>query len=140
MPVPVPALVTLSANVVAELLKVAVTARAAVIDTVQAPVPVQAPLQPANVRPGAGIAVSVTWVPEAYVARSGERLTVPVPAGFVVTVTVNVPGTRKCAMTVFDASTVTTIGLSLPDASPDQWWNCHPEPGCAVSVTGVPGE
>ena len=36
VPVPVPAFVTVSANVVAELLNVAVTARAAVIDTVQA--------------------------------------------------------------------------------------------------------
>ena len=58
-----PALVTLSANVVAELLNVAVTARAAVIDTVQAPVPVQAPLQPANVEPLAAAGVSVTDAP-----------------------------------------------------------------------------
>ena len=50
VPVPVPALVTLSANV-EELLNVAVTERAAVIDVVQVPVPVQAPLQPANVEP-----------------------------------------------------------------------------------------
>ena len=53
VPVPVPALVTVSANVAA-LLKVAVTARAAVIDTVQVPVPVHAPLQPVNVEPLGG--------------------------------------------------------------------------------------
>ncbi len=48
---------------VTELLNVAVTERAAVIDTVQAPVPEHAPLQPANVEPLAAAAVSVTDVP-----------------------------------------------------------------------------
>ena len=62
VPVPVPAFVTLRAKVVT-LLKVAVTDRAAVIDTVQVPVPVHAPLQPANVEPLATAAVSVTVVP-----------------------------------------------------------------------------
>jgi len=37
--------------------------RAAVIDVAQAPVPVQAPLQPANVEPLAATAVNVTDVP-----------------------------------------------------------------------------
>ena len=45
------------------VLKVAVTDRAAVIDTVQVPVPVHAPLQPENVEPLAADAVSVTEVP-----------------------------------------------------------------------------
>lgn len=63
VPVPLPIFVTLSERVVAELLKVAVTERAAVIDTVQAPVPLQAPLQPPNVDPLAVAAVSVTDVP-----------------------------------------------------------------------------
>ena len=62
VPAPVPAFVTLSANVDVAL-KVAVTARAAVIDTVQAPVPVHAPLQPVNVEPLAAAADSVTDVP-----------------------------------------------------------------------------
>ena len=54
----------MSANVVVELLNVAVTARAAVIDTVQAvAVPLHAPLQPPNVDPLAAAAVSVTEVP-----------------------------------------------------------------------------
>src|SRR5262245_18988489 len=63
VPVPVPARVTVKAKVVTELLKVAVTDRAAVIETVQVPVPVQAPLQPAKVEPLAAAAVSVTDVP-----------------------------------------------------------------------------
>ena len=62
VPVPVPALVTVNANVEA-LLKVAVTARAAVIDSTQLPVPVHAPVQPENVEPVAAAAVSVTDVP-----------------------------------------------------------------------------
>jgi hypothetical protein len=48
---------------VPETLNVAVTLRAAVIEVVQPPVPVQAPLQPANVEPLAAAAVSVTDVP-----------------------------------------------------------------------------
>src|SRR5690349_2458055 len=68
VPVPVPAFVTVNANVVAELFNVAVTARAAVIDTVQAPVPVQAPDQPANVEPGSAAGVSGTDAPPGQVA------------------------------------------------------------------------
>ena len=64
VPVPAPVRMTVSANV-AELLNVAVTFRAWVIDTMQAPVPVHAPLQPANVEPLATAAVSVTEVPVA---------------------------------------------------------------------------
>jgi len=45
------------------VLNVAVTARAAVIDSAQVPVPVHAPLQPAKVEPLAATAVSVTAVP-----------------------------------------------------------------------------
>ena len=54
-------------------LNVAVTARACVIDTVQAPVPVQAPLQPANVDPLAAAAVSVTEAPLVKFAPQGCR-------------------------------------------------------------------
>jgi hypothetical protein len=45
------------------LLKVAVTERDTVIDTVQVPVPLQGPLQPANVEPLAAAAVNVTDAP-----------------------------------------------------------------------------
>jgi hypothetical protein len=61
VPAPVPALVTLSEKL-DEPLNVAVTDRAAVIDTVQLPVPVHAPLQPAKVEPLVAAAVSVTEV------------------------------------------------------------------------------
>ena len=45
------------------VLNVAVTERAAVIDVVQVPVPVHAPLHPANVEPASATAVRVTDVP-----------------------------------------------------------------------------
>jgi hypothetical protein len=63
VPVPLPIFVTPSENVVAVLLKVAVTERAAVIDTVHVAVPEHAPLHPANDDPLAAVAVRVTDVP-----------------------------------------------------------------------------
>jgi hypothetical protein len=88
VPAPVPAFVTLSAKLVVELLNVAVTDRAAVIETVQALVPLHAPLQPANVEPPAAAAMSVTDVPLAYGALQlppqsmppGDDVIVPLPA------------------------------------------------------------
>ena len=62
VPLPVPARVTPSANVDA-VLNVAVAERACDIDTVQVPVPEQAPLQPAKLAPLPAAAVSVTDVP-----------------------------------------------------------------------------
>lgn len=50
-------------NVNVERLNVAVTDSVAFIVTAQVPVPVQAPLHPANAEPDAGVAVSVTTVP-----------------------------------------------------------------------------
>jgi hypothetical protein len=49
----------------ADSLNVAVTVWAELIVTVQAPVPEQAPLKPANTEPGAGAAVKVTVLPAA---------------------------------------------------------------------------
>jgi hypothetical protein len=51
------------ANVNVEMLNVAVTDSAALIVTTQLPVPLHAPLHPANADPAAGVAVSVTTVP-----------------------------------------------------------------------------
>src|SRR5437667_5568961 len=62
VPLPVPALLTVSAKV--GRAKVAVTVVAALRVTVQVPVPEQPPpLQPAKMEPAAGAAVSVTTVP-----------------------------------------------------------------------------
>src|SRR5262245_61996149 len=99
VPDPAPALETVSANVVAVLLNVAVTERAAVIDTVQAAVPVHAPLQPANVEPLAAAGVSVTDAPLLKFALQvvpqlmpeGEDVTVPLPVPFLLTESAKVP-------------------------------------------------
>src|SRR5438105_478457 len=61
VPVPVPACATVSVKLCS--VNVAVTAVAAVMVTVHGPVPVHPPpLQPVNVEPVAGVAVSVTAV------------------------------------------------------------------------------
>jgi len=68
-------------------LKVAVTDLAVVIETVQVPIPEQAPDQPAKVWPEVGVAVSVTDVPkvndveqvEPQLIPDGLLVTVPVP-------------------------------------------------------------
>ena len=61
VPLPVPALLTVSAKVWA--VKVAATERAALMVTEQeVAVPVHAPLQPLKVEPAAGVAVNVTAV------------------------------------------------------------------------------
>jgi hypothetical protein len=66
VPLPVPAVLTESVKLgggVTTGSNVAVTLRAALMVTVHAPVPEQAPLHPANVLPFVGVAVSVTTVP-----------------------------------------------------------------------------
>ena len=78
--------------------KLAVTARAELIVTVQAPVPVQLPLQPVKVEPATGAAVKVTMVPVANAAEqlapqempAGALVTVPVPTPVLLTVSVKV--------------------------------------------------
>ena len=75
---------------------VAVTEAAALIVTVQFPVPVHAPLQPVNVEVASGAAVNVTTVPASYdalqvapqVIPAGLEVTVPLPVPLVVTVKV----------------------------------------------------
>src|SRR5437016_1732301 len=97
VPLPVPALLTLSVNVWS--VNVVVTVVAAESVTVQAPVPEQPPpLQPVKVEPAAGVAVNVTAVPLAKLAEqvapqlipTGELVTVPLPVPAGVTVRVKV--------------------------------------------------
>jgi hypothetical protein len=94
VPLPVPASAMVSVYNV--LLKVAVTDSAVVMSIVQVPVPPHpdCPVQPANVDPDPGAAVSVTCVPLAKFAEhplpqlipAGELTTVPVPLPLKLTV------------------------------------------------------
>src|SRR5678815_1766231 len=134
VPLPVPALATVSVCVVAAVLNVAVTDCAALIATVHVAVPVQPPLQPANVEPLAADAVSVTDVPLAKLALQvapqlmpvGDDVTVPLPVPARVTVSVwfvppwrtkgerKLPGITACEMPGPCHATAT---LSPPPAS-----------------------
>src|SRR5262245_48038290 len=131
------------------VLKVAVTVRACVMATVQPAVPVQAPLQPANVEPVAAEAVSVTLVPFAKLAfcvvQAGPQL---IPAGLDVTVRVPVPAlvtvsvwltglALKVAVTV-RACVMATVHVPVPVQAPLQPANVDPVAAEAVTVTFVP--
>jgi hypothetical protein len=125
---------------------VALTACTALIVTVQAPVPVQAPLQPVNVEPVAGVAVKVTELPlaneAAHVAPQvipvGALVTVPLPVPDLVTVNENDVGNSvNVAVTELAALTVTTQ-VPVPAQPPLQPVKVEPAAGVAVSVTAVP--
>jgi hypothetical protein len=126
---------------------VAVTARAALIVTLQAPVPVQAPLQPENVEPVAGAAVRVTAVPLVNDAEqvapqampAGVLVTVPLPVPALVTVSAKDDCTKvNVAVTDVAAFTVTTQ-VPVPEQPPPlQPVNVDPAAGAAVRVTAVP--
>ena len=127
------------------VLNVPVTLRAAVIDVVQFPVPVHAPLQPANVEPLAAAAVSVTDVPLAKFALHvvpqlmpvGDDVTVPVPVPAFVTLNANVEALLKVAVTA-RAAVIDVVQVPVPVHAPLQPVNVEPLAATAVSVTKVP--
>ena len=144
VPLPVPALLTVSAKV--GRLKVAVTVVAAETVTVQAPVPEHPPpLQPVKVEPAAAVAVRVTAVPLVKLAEqvapqvmpAGELVTVPLPVPAGVTVRVKLCRV-KVAVTVVAAETVTTLDPAPEQPPPAQPVKVEPAAGVAVNVTAVP--
>jgi hypothetical protein len=125
-------------------LKVAVTAAAlAPIFSVQAAVPEQAPDHPAKLELAAGVALSVTDVPDVKVPLqlwpqlipAGLLVTVPVPGPTADTVTV--PGAEKAPPTVVSAFN-TTVHFPAPEQAPLQPENESAAAGVAVSVTEEP--
>jgi hypothetical protein len=86
-PEPLPDKATNSGKVT--VLNVAVTDCAAFMVTLQAPAPVQAPLQPAKVEPAAAVAVNVTTVPLVKFALQAPGQLMP--AGLLLTVPLGVP-------------------------------------------------
>src|ERR1041385_5439082 len=146
VPVPVPLLATVRVKGPGFAVKVALTDFAASMVTLHAPVPLQAPPQPANVEPESGAAVKLTTVPLAKLAEhvvpqeipAGELATVPVPVPVLATVRVKGPGFAvKFALTDFAASMV-TLQAPVPLQAPLQPANVEPESGVAVKFTTAP--
>ena len=111
--------------------------------TVHAAVPVQAPDHPAKLELAAGVALSVTDVPDAKVPLqlwpqlipTGLLLTVPVPGPTADTVTV--PGAENAAPMVVSAFS-TTVHFPAPEQAPLHPENEFPAEGVAVRVTEEP--
>jgi hypothetical protein len=151
VPAPVPALVTLSVEVVGvggAAANVAVTAWGLVNVIVHTPVPVQAPPHPVKVEPVSGVAVRVTEVPllnEAlqvvlHVIPLGEELTVPDPVPLLVRVrveAVDVLMAAKVAVRLLAAST-TRAQLPVPVQAPLQPVKAEPEAGVALRAMLIP--
>src|SRR5207249_1004547 len=139
VPLPVPALLTVSAKL--GRLNVAVTVVAALRVTVQAPGPEQPPpLQPVKVEPAAGAAVSGTAVRRAghgaqvapQVIPTGELVTVPLPVPALLTVSAKL-GRLNVAVTVVAALKV-TVQVPVPEQPPPlQPVKIEPAAGAAVS-------
>jgi hypothetical protein len=139
--VPPPVLVAVSVYEI--FVKVAATLCAEFIVTVQLPVPVQAPLQPAKVEVASAAAVNVTDDTGEYVAEHVEpqlmppTLLVTVPEPVPAFVTVNTFGFFvNVALTDFAESTVTMHG-PVPEQTPLQPVNVEPLSGVAVRVTSA---
>jgi hypothetical protein len=147
-PVPAPALETVidggPDGDVEEVPKAAPTLRATLIVTLQAPVPVQAPLQPRKVEPLAGVAVSDTVVVEGKLAPqvapqlipAGELVTVPLPVPLFVTVSAF--GAAAKVAVAFRAELTVSVQVEAPVQAPPQPVKDEPVLGVAVSVTTVP--
>ena len=124
----------------------AVTACAALIVTVQVPVPVQPPpLQPLKVEPAAGAAVKVTATPLSNVAEqflphetpAGALVTVPLPAPALLTVSVK-DCMAKVAVTE-EAPLSVTVHVPEPlQPLPFQRLKVERAAGTAVKVMVVP--
>src|SRR5437588_2390163 len=137
----------LSVKLMLLMAKVAVTACAALIVTLQVPVPVQPPpLQPVNVEPAAGAAVRVTTVPVVKEVEqvapqempAGTLVTAPLPPPDLVTVRAK-DDCMKVAVTEV-AAFIVTLQVPVPVQPPPlQPVKVEPAPGAAVSVTTVPG-
>ena len=131
-------------------MNVAVTAALPVKVTLQLPVPVQAPDQPANVELAFGAAVSVTIVPLVKLALhiapqlipEGLLVIVPAPVPELWTVSwKEVGGGGALAVNVAVTAALpvkVTLQLPVPVQAPDQPANVEVAFGAAVSVTIVP--
>jgi hypothetical protein len=115
----------------------ALTDFAKFIDTVQLPVPVQAPVQPLNTLPAPAVAVSVTDVPQLNVSLQSEPQLIPVP----VTVLVDAPDPDLVTVNEYEArENVAETDLSV--SNPRVQLGFEPDPAQApphVTFWHVPG-
>lgn len=127
--------------------KVAVTVCVALKVTVQAPVPVQSPPQPAKVEPMPAAAANVTAVPSGKVVAQvapqvmpeGVEVIAPVPLPNVLTVsTCAVPLLSVKMALTFVAAVTKTVQAPVPEHAPPQPPKVDPLEAAAVSVTWVP--
>jgi hypothetical protein len=125
VPVPVPAWSsdTVRVKLGGGMLNVAVTDSAAAIVTKQLPVPVHAPLQPANTDPVAGVSNRVTIVPPVKLAE--QPLPQLIPVGSLVTVPASVPAFVTVNV---NCGAAVTVSVAVPVRIPS----------VAVIVTGSP--
>src|SRR5262249_37444869 len=125
--------------------KVAVTDLAALIVTLQAPVPVQAPPQPLNSEPGSALGVRSTSLPFSYSSSQslpqlmpeGELAAVPRPLPGLETVSLNFGTALNSAVTDF-AALIVTWQAPVPVQAPLQPLNSEPASGVSVRVTTLP--
>src|SRR5438552_2580430 len=134
----------LSVKLTGLIVNVAVTAPAALMVTLQAPIPAQLPLQPVKVEPAAGAAVRLTAVPLVNEAEQvapqlmpvGALVTVPLPAPDLVTVSAK-DGSANVAVTEVAAVSV-TVQMPVPvQPPPVQPAKVEPAAAAAVTVTAV---
>ena len=147
-PDPVPALVTVSVH--DSWAKLAVAARAAVIDNVHVvAVPEHEPAHPVNTDPAAGVAVRVTEVPCAMLAEQGVEVEQLMPPTLDVTVPAPVPEPNALAERVHAlgenpavtdlAAFIDTVQVvAVPEHEPLQPVKFDPAAGVAVKVTDEP--
>jgi hypothetical protein len=146
VPPPVPDLVTVSEKDDVGAVNVAVTEVTLPIATVHVPVPAQPPpLQPVNVDPAAGVAVSVTTVP--LVKPCAQVVPQEMPAGELVTVPLPFPDfvaesvendCMNVAVMELAALIVKVQGPVPVHPPPLQPVKVEPAAAAAVSVTDVP--
>jgi len=142
VPLPFPAFPTVSANTF--FVKVAVTDLAAAIETVQAPVPEHAPVQPVKIESEVGVAASETEVPALKFSTqvlpqdmpAGVDVTVPLPFPVFPTVSANTFFV-KVAVTDF-AAVIETVQAPVPEHAPVQPVKIESEVGVAARETDVP--
>jgi hypothetical protein len=145
VPLPVPAMVSVSANVGLRS-KVAVTVVSAPIAKVQGASPEQPPpLHPMKTDPTDDAAVNVTCVPLSRLAEQVDPqlippallVTVPEPVPFLFTLSVNVGIGVNVAVTDL-ASSIVTTQPAAPVQAPDHPEKSDPLTGTAIRVTLVP--